>query len=514
MYIILSVVIALLALLGRRVFSYAHRAQYYWRRRGVPGPIGWPLLGNFYDVSDANFPRCFVLNKWTKMFGRTFGYMEGSVPTLVISDVAMVREMFGDFDSFHSRKLTNMIHGDVESVVEEPIVNLFIASGARWKQARNFISQVFMPKNIRLSENTVETSAVAMIDCINRKNLDDGINIHSFFQEFTYDVICRIALGQPEPNLFGNGEISIVKGILLRSHRVLPWYLAVAFPTWQVYIKKMFYNHPNVRGEDVGRLFAICRQAVTARIAEKEENLRNGIEHPVNDFIDEFLQYHVDKIDEKSRDKQATTSDIIGACFVFLLAGFDTTANTLGYAAYLLAKNPKKMEIAQEEINEFVGENVVTYNDTRNLSYVEAVIKEALRLYPVGYFACSRTCTETTTLGGIRVEKGTQVEVDMIAVHKDIELWGENVNDFEPERWLQPGLKQADMPWFPFGGGRRQCVGRNLGMFESISALAHVLRKYDLKIREKSEDELHLLGCTSTSPEAVTLYLEPRRRRF
>ncbi|EGT40381.1 hypothetical protein CAEBREN_10122 [Caenorhabditis brenneri] len=369
MYFILSAVIASIGLF----VGYTHRAQYYWRRRGLPGPIGWPLLGNFYDVSDANFPRCYVLNSWTKMFGKVFGYMEGSVPTLVISDVAM-------------------------------------------------------------SEGVVEESARAMMVELDRADKDEGLNIHLFFQEFTYDVICRLSVGQTEPSLFRNEGVSIVKGILLRSHRVLPWYLAVAFPNWQVYIKKLFYNHPNVRGDDIGKLFAFCHGAVEARIAKKAENLRKGIEHPVNDYIDEFLEYHVEKIDEECTEKQATTLDIVGACFVFLLAGLDTTANTLGYAVYLLAKNPKKMEIAQEEIDEFVGENEVTYNETRNLGYVEAAIKEALRLYPVGYFACSRTCTKTTTLGGIRVEKGTQVEVDMIAVHKDKELWGENVNDFEPER--------------------------------------------------------------------------------
>ncbi|EGT40631.1 hypothetical protein CAEBREN_19637 [Caenorhabditis brenneri] len=476
MLILLALLGTLLAILA----GYALRASLYWKWRNVPGPTGWPLLGSFYEVANVHQPRCFILNKWTKIFGKVYGYYEGVRPVLVISDIAMVRELFIEkFNSFYGRKLTNMLHGDMEKTEEEPVV-----------------------------EGIVEESASQMLEILGDAVHTNGVNIHSFYQEYTFDVISRLCMGQDETLLFRNPNVEVVKSVLLRSHRVLPWYLAVAFPRFQFQVKKLFMNHENVRGGQIGRLFMICRKLVVDRQAEQ-----NGEDAPGNDFVDFLLKHATEEIADRQLhdafERKATPEDIVGACFVFLLAGFDTTANSLACASFLLAKHPKKMRKAQEEIGRVIGLRAVTYDSTRQMPYLEAIVKETLRLYPVGYFAVSRECTKDTTLGGIPIEQGVQVEVDVIGIHKDKEIWGKNADDFVPERWLDDTTRDR-MSFLAFGAGKRECVGRKLGMSEAITGLVHVLRKYNLKTGPNTEDELQLHGCTTTSPEAVTLYLERR----
>uniref|UniRef100_A0A1I7TRP1 Cytochrome P450 n=1 Tax=Caenorhabditis tropicalis TaxID=1561998 RepID=A0A1I7TRP1_9PELO len=463
------------------------------------------------------------------IFGKIFGYMEGSVPVLVISDLDVIQEIFvRKFDHFYARKLTNMLHGDMENSTEEPIVNLFVARGSRWKRLRALASPVFTVNSLKKIHPTMEDSILVMMNHLEQNVNGQGINIHEYFQELTYDVISRLAMGQPDSQLFNNPGIQVTKAVFMRTHRVLPWYLAVAFPKYQFQIKKLFINHENVRGGDIGQIFMFCAKSVMSRLQERvscfartngmgvfqAENAKLGVENTERDFIDMFLNFYSETAVEDTEfgtaiEKKVNAEDVIGACFVFLLAGFDTTANALAYAAFLLARHPEKMRLAQEEIEKCCLSESISYDDTTKLKYLDSVVKEALRLYPIGWFACSRECVASTDVGGIRIEKGTMIEVDVMAVHRSKEIWGDDADDFNPERWLNPKPRHT-MSWIPFGAGNRQCVGLKLGMSEAKTTLAHLLRKYNIRTGPDTEEKLQLLGCTTTSPKSVTIYLEPR----
>uniref|UniRef100_A0A1I7TRP2 Cytochrome P450 n=1 Tax=Caenorhabditis tropicalis TaxID=1561998 RepID=A0A1I7TRP2_9PELO len=304
---------------------------------------------------------------------------------------------------------------------------------------------------------TVDNSVLCMMDHLAKHENNSAFNIHLYFQELTYDIICRLAMGQPYSEQFNNEGVEIVKN---------------------------------------------------------EENKQLGIENTQNDFIDMFLDHYTESEIEDSQfgtpfERKVNSQDVIGACFVFLLAGFDTTANTLAYASYLLAKNPEKMQMVQEEVDRTCDSDIISYDDLTRMNYLDAVIREALRLYPVAWFACSRECVSTTTLGEYVIEKGVRVEADLMALHRSKEIWGENADDFVPERWFVE-TRRPSMSWIPFGAGPRQCVGMRLGLCETKTAFAHILRKYSIVAGPETEDKLRILGCTTNCPESVTVYLESR----
>uniref|UniRef100_A0A8R1DUJ9 Cytochrome P450 n=1 Tax=Caenorhabditis japonica TaxID=281687 RepID=A0A8R1DUJ9_CAEJA len=506
--------VIVLVILFATVAGYFKWVHTYWRRRGLDGPTGMPILGSFYEISDPNKPRAYFLHNWTKKFGKIFGYYEGTVPVLVISDLDMLQEMFiKKFDCFYARKPTNTIHGNLESTQEEPRIHLFSSRGARWKRLRSLASPGFSVKALKMVHDVMEDSVINMVDLMAKHEDGNAFNIHEYFQEFTYDVISRLAMGQPNSELFNNEGVEITKKIFSRSHRSVPWYLSVLFPNYQYYIKKLFWNHENVKGGNVGKMFQFCEQSVYNRIKEREENARLGIENPESDFMDMFLNYYSDQVEDvefgSQIEKKVTAEDVIGSCFVFLLAGFDTTANSLAYAAYLLAKNPEKMKLVQEEIDSIVTGGNISYDDIGKMRYLEAVIKEALRLYPVGWFACSRECVKQTTLGEHVIDVGVRVEADVMSIQRSTEIWGPDANEFVPERWINSSTRHV-MSWIPFGAGPRECVGKRLAISEAKTALAHVLRRYNLVSGIETEKELHIQGCTTASPEAVTLHIEPR----
>ncbi|KAF1749005.1 hypothetical protein GCK72_025472 [Caenorhabditis remanei] len=435
----MDIVSCILLCLILLIVGYFGIHQTYWWRNGIKGPRGLPFIGSFYEVADVNHPRGFVLHEWTKKFREVYGYYEGTIPVLVVSNLGMLQELLSKkFDNFYARKLTNMIHGDMESTAEEPLVNLFVSRGSRWKRLRALATEGFTSKSLRQMHDTMEDSAINMVDLMLKHEDGAAFNIHEYFQEFTYDVISRLAMGQPNSELFKNSGIAMTKSVLLRTHRVFPWYLAVMFPKWQYWIKKVFYNHENIRGGDVGKLFMYCAKAVTTRMKERAENSKLGIENAEQDFIDMLLKKLTEKIEDTeygtSIEKKATVEDVVGSCFVFLLAGFDTTANSLGYAAYLLAQHPEKMRKAQQEIDNVVGTGNVSYDTMPKLTYLEAIVKETLRLCPVGWFACSRECVTPTTLGNVKLDKGVRIEADVMSIQRSKKIWGDDAEKFVPER--------------------------------------------------------------------------------
>ncbi|CAB3400439.1 unnamed protein product [Caenorhabditis bovis] len=511
--ILIIVVICVIIALTIGYFKWKHS---YWSRRGIEGPPPSLFLGNFYDVCSRDNPRHQVIYEWSKKYGKTFGYYEGVNKVLVTSDLEILNEMFiKKFSDFYARKLTNIIHGNMECPKEEPQVNIFTAQGNRWKRLRSLASPAFSVKAMKQIHSIVEDSVLNMVQLMSKHSDDSSFNIHEYFQELTFDIISRLAIGQTHSEMFNNPGTELAIKIFGKSFRVLPWYLAVMFPQFQFKIKQLFYNHNNVRGGDIGRLVAFCKESVLKRIQKRRENEANGIENEQDDFIDMFLEHHVDEVHDlafgTAVDRKATTEDVIGYCMIFLLAGFDTTANTMGYVSYLLAKHPDVLKKVQQEVDEVCENANISFDDINKLNYLEAVIKETLRLYPVAYFACSREAVNDTILGKIKIDKGTFIEANVMALHRDPEVWGENAEEFHPERFLEKLENPRHViSWIPFGAGPRQCIGMRLGLTEAKLGLAHLLRKYDIVKSVDTEEDLVLHGCTTTSPEKVTVQIRFR----
>uniref|UniRef100_A0A915EBL5 Cytochrome P450 n=1 Tax=Ditylenchus dipsaci TaxID=166011 RepID=A0A915EBL5_9BILA len=172
-------------------------------------------------------------------------------------------------------------------------------------------------------------------------------------------------------------------------------------------------------------------------------------------------------------------------------------------------KASSKVILLQVEIDEVCVEEFPTYEHLNQLKYADAVMKEALRLYPIAAFASARTCMETTTLGDYTIEAGTVVQADVLSVHYDKTLW-EEPDKFKPERWLENTSNPAVPQWFAFGGGPRLCIGLRLAYLEEKQALVYILRKYNILACDQTEKELKMVGGSVLNPESVTVKLELR----
>ena len=175
-----------------------------------------------------------------------------------------------------------------------------------------------------------------------------------------------------------------------------------------------------------------------------------------------------------------TEDEIIAQAVLFFVAGYETTATLLSWAAYELALNPSIQERLYEEIRtaiDSIGD--IDYDLLSRLEYLDAVISETLRLDSPAVDML-RMCTEECQLGntGIKLEKGQEVEIPLLPIHHSEEYYPEPLK-FNPDRFM-PENRHNIIPYtyLPFGAGPRNCLGMRFALMEAKIALSYLVYHY------------------------------------
>ncbi|WP_019587687.1 cytochrome P450 [Deinococcus apachensis] len=162
------------------------------------------------------------------------------------------------------------------------------------------------------------------------------------------------------------------------------------------------------------------------------------------------------------------------------IAGHETTANTLAWALWLLSQHDEARERLEEELRVVLGSRAPTTADLPRLPYLNAAVKETLRLYPAAWIFNRRVDTDVT-LGGETLKAGTSVMVSPWLMHREGQVFGDPLA-FRPERWEDGFERQLPRgAYLPFGGGPRICIGNAFASMEAALVLATLLQEWRVK---------------------------------
>ncbi|PPD92037.1 hypothetical protein GOBAR_DD11024 [Gossypium barbadense] len=203
----------------------------------------------------------------------------------------------------------------------------------------------------------------------------------------------------------------------------------------------------------------------------------NRLKPQQEDILDVLLQTWKDH--DFSFD--LTIDQIKAVLMNVFIAGTDTTAATIIWVMNFLMKNPKCLKKTQAEVRNLIGKRgFVNEDDTRDLTYLEAVVKETFRLQPIAPLLVPRETLRKCNIGGYDIPAKTFVYVNTWAIGKDPETW-ENPEEFYPERFIgsPTDYKGQHFELIPFGAGRRACPGMHMGVAVVELALANLLYKFD-----------------------------------
>ncbi|KAH0420825.1 cytochrome p450 pisatin [Colletotrichum camelliae] len=184
-------------------------------------------------------------------------------------------------------------------------------------------------------------------------------------------------------------------------------------------------------------------------------------------FLTKFLAKH-------SSDPNFTNDYVLAGCAANMFAGSDTTGLSLSAILYNLLKSPESMTKLRHEIDEFTSRGELseapTFKESQQMPYLQAVIKEALRVHPAVGLPLERVVPEGgAMISGSFFPQGAVVGINSWVQHRDKILFGDDADHFRPDRWLvsdETKLSVMNRNWTPFGLGSRTCLGKNISILE------------------------------------------------
>ncbi|XP_035985610.1 cytochrome P450 3A56-like [Fundulus heteroclitus] len=238
--------------------------------------------------------------------------------------------------------------------------------------------------------------------------------------------------------------------------------------------------------------------------AERNESSRKN--------LTDILQYFINSKSSKERENLGLNDhEIFSQVTMLLFAGYETSATTLVFLAYTLARNPEVMKRLQQEIDStFPHKGPVQYDSLMQMEYLSSVVDECLRLYPPAA-RLERTAKETVKVKGITIPKNMVVMIPVYALHRDPELWPDP-EEFKPDRFSKENKQSIDpYTYLPFGVGPRNCLGRRFAMALIKLALVKVLQNYSFLVCEETEIPLKMNPEGLVGPQRpIKLQLQKR----
>ncbi|KAF1930580.1 pisatin demethylase [Didymella exigua CBS 183.55] len=242
--------------------------------------------------------------------------------------------------------------------------------------------------------------------------------------------------------------------------------------------------------------FAVAAGYAVEQFMERMANLSQYKDK--RDFVNGFLA---------AKEEHATTvtdNEVIGYMILNILGGADTLAICTKATFYHLLKTPAAKEKLVTELRSADLAHPAPYQALEKLPYLDACIKEGLRMHPVIGHMVERVVPATglTLADGTVLPPGTIVGANPWVVHTDTRIFGDDADAFRPERWLRGAdeseagfaarlkrIKEADMA---FGGGNRACLGRPLALVELYKVVSFVFAKYDIELEDPAKEwDLH-----------------------
>ncbi|HRE41401.1 MAG TPA: cytochrome P450 [Ignavibacteria bacterium] len=201
-----------------------------------------------------------------------------------------------------------------------------------------------------------------------------------------------------------------------------------------------------------------------------------------NDLLDTLIY-------SKSKTGYSMSEDaVFNEVITFFLAAADTTSKTLSWVLYLITKNPEIFSKVNDEFNKNISEKI-NYDEFNNLIYTKCLIAESLRLYPP-VWAISRCPVENVILNGLEFKKDSTILIFPYYIHR-MEKYFKSANECIPERWMsKDSAKFPKYAYIPFGAGPRVCLGDNFAWMELFTAMAFILKKFNLNLITKSDPGL------------------------
>jgi len=413
----------------------------------VRGPRGWPLVGNLPDFARA------PLSFFTRLrddYGDWVSWSLGPRRNLLVSRPEHIGELLAEVEHSFSP-------GELGWAFRQVLGNgVVVATGDDWRRKRALMQPSVRPRQVRIY---AETMVACADEAAGRWSDGQRVDIQREMTRLTQRIAVRTLFGVETA---GREEL-IAQAMAASQEAIGAEFRGVTMflPPW--------VSTPGRR-----RLRGAVTQLddeIHRVIAEHRAAAADGRER--DDLLSRLLQ---------ARDEQGmplAEQELRDESITLYIGGHETTSTALTWTWYLLSQAPEVRARLDAELAEVLDGRLPGYDDYARLPWTQAVIKEALRLYPP-IWLINVLAREGASLGGRLVPTGTTVWCSQWSVHRD-PRWFPQPEAFRPERWDADNPDPApEHAWFPFGGGQRACLGARFALVEAGLVLATLAQRFRL----------------------------------
>ncbi|XP_023764426.1 cytochrome P450 CYP82D47 [Lactuca sativa] len=473
----------------------------------------WPIVGNVNLFTGSSGPHR-ALAAMAAKYGPIFTIRLGIHKVLVVHSWQIAKEIFTIHDTIISTRpkyLASKIFGYNYAMFG------VAPYGPYWREMRRIISFELLSssrlnqlKDVRVDE--LDSCIKNLYNHWREKKDDQGkvlVDLKKWFGEFNMNVVLRMVVGKRYSGATDEEE----EKEMSRSREVMRkffYYMGLfvvgdtlPFLGWldlgghEKAMKKVAYEI-DVMGEKW--------------LDEHRRKRDSGEAFEEKDFMDVMIS----TVEKGGFGNYDADTIIKSTCMVLIASSADTTTVMLTWMMSLLLNNPQSLRKAQEEIDKVVGKDrQINESDITNLVYLQAIVKETLRLYPAGRLGGMREFTEDCTVAGYHVPKGTWLMVNLWKLQQDPEIWS-NPLEFRPERFLEGNHKHVDVKGtnfelIPFGAGRRSCPGTALALQILHLVVGTLLQNFDIRTPDDGPiDMAETAGLTSAKASPLEVLISPR----
>ncbi|XP_071978708.1 cytochrome P450 4V2 [Engystomops pustulosus] len=391
-------------------------------------------------------------------------------------------------------------------------LGLLTSTGEKWRSRRKMITPSFHFAILAEFLEVMNEQSKILVEKLSSRAGKGSFNCFMDVTLCALDIICETAMGR-KIQAQSNSDSDYIKAIyemsdLIHRRQKMPW----LWPDFIYHNLKAGKKH----NKNLEILHSFTDQTILERAQEVKnakasaENVDDDGEEKKSKKRSAFLDMLLKVTDEAGNS--LSYKDIREEVDTFMFEGHDTTAAALNWSLFLLGSHPEVQKKVHKELDDTFGlsDRPVTMDDMKKLRYLEAVVKEALRLYPsVPFFA--RTITEDCTIRGFAVPKGVNVVIVPFALHRDPEFFPQP-EEFKPERFLPENASGRNpYAYIPFSAGLRNCIGQRFALMEEKVVLAAILRNFSVKANQDRE-QLRLVGELILRPQdGIWIELEKRK---
>ncbi|MEQ8314542.1 MAG: cytochrome P450 [Gammaproteobacteria bacterium] len=351
----------------------------------------------------------------------------------------------------------NYPRGNQRKALESVLgLGLITQEGKLWKHHRRVVAQAFRSDFLQYSLNQNSRLVSSLLDSWAEK-ADSGefVDVVEETRKMTLAVIVR-ALFSVDLDLESNQEL--YSAIVDANHLMFTRHTSpLSFPDWI----------PTPLNRKLAHTRHVMDAFIDQRLADKEAVAGEGTE----DIADHFLQ--------AENEGELGRQQIYDEIRTLLVAGFETTATSLAWTIYLLAKHPEVTESWRQELDGVLGDRAPVWEDMGSLPKTEQIVMEGLRLYPPAY-GLTRTSLEDEVVEGYHLPAAASLVLSIYGIQRSGLYW-QDPEQFRPDRFAEDWPEEA---FLPFGMGKHICIGSRFSILESTLILACIGQRFEFELAE------------------------------